>query len=86
MAEIFKAFDYTVSLSDPYGYGAYTTLCIRDSGVSFHTDFCKRDTLKDIAEKMEYTAQKLKARHKELCLEAGIPDEENDILGGNHAS
>ena len=81
MAEIFKAFDYTVSLSDPCGYGAYATLRITDVGRTFNTDFCKRDNLKDIAEKMEYTAQQLKARHKELCQEAGIPDEE-----GNHAS
>lgn len=85
MAEIFKAFDYTVSLSDPCGYGAYTTLRITDVGRTFNTDFCKRDTLKNIAEKMEYTAKQLRERHKELCLDAGIP-EEGDILGGTNAS
>lgn len=85
MAELFKAHDYTVSLSDPCG--DYTVFRIKNVSMSVCTEFRKRDTFSDLAEKLEYVAHELKKEHRRLCIEAGIPDEEgSDILGGDYAS
>ena len=87
MAEIFKAHDYTVSLSDLCDYGNYVTLSITNVRMMASVDFYKRDTFRDIADKLERMAHALREEHRVLCIEAGIPDEEgSDAFGGDYAS
>jgi hypothetical protein len=85
MAEIFKAHDYTVSLSDPYG--DYAVFRIKNAAMSVCTEFSKRDTFSDLAGKLEQMVHELNKEHRRRCIEAGIPDEEgSDAFGGDYAS